>query len=254
MRALALVPPFIRDASRTGLFVVAACLALVAYAAAAIIGPLSLGTGAKITRDIGLAALVIDASLLLFVGGIFLVAREIERRTIFLLVTRPVSRAGYLFGKFLGLTVTGWIVLGITAGVFATALVLRGETPDLAMGQALALAALEIVVLAAIATLFASLTQPIPAMFYALATFVAGHAMASLTALAADTVTGPSRALLNAFRWLFPDLSRFDMRLHAVQGITISAGELLSAAAYAIVYAAGVSALACAIFAKRELK
>jgi ABC-type transport system involved in multi-copper enzyme maturation permease subunit len=254
MRALALVPPFLREASRTGLFVVAACLAVIALGISGVMGPLSLGTGEKITRDIGLASLVLLSALLVLVGGVHLVCKEIERRTVFLLITRPVSRVHYLIGKFAGLVALGWIVVALGALVFGTALVLGGQSLDAALGQAVLLAAFEVVVLSAIAVLYGSLTQPIPAMLYGLATFVAGHAMASLATLAGDTLVGPSRVLLQWLRWLFPDLSRFDMRLYAVHGIAVPATEVFVAFAYAVVYAAGVLCLSCALFAKREFK
>jgi hypothetical protein len=90
-------------------------------------------------------------------------------------------------------------------------------------------------------------------MLYAVGTFVAGHTMADILALSADRATGFSRAALEGLRWVIPDLSRFDMRLHAVHGVAVGAPDILWALLYALLYAGAILALACGFFRRRDL-
>ena len=118
----------------------------------------------------------------------------------------------------------------------------------------LLLSALELVVLAAVATFFASVAGPVAAMLYGFGAFLAGHTMSDILAASAGSTTGISSVLLKALGWVIPDLSRFDMRLHAVHGVTIPAGEIGWAALYALLYSAALLCLASAVFARREFR
>ncbi len=253
MTALALVAPFVREAFRTRLFVVAALFAGIAMALTFVIGPLSLGTGDRIARDFALALSVLVGAIMLFTGGVHLVAREIERRTVHVILSRPIGRAGYVIGKFAALTATAWIVLGITLAIVAIVFAVRGLTPDVAMGQAVLLAAVELLVLASVVTFLCTVATAIPAMLYAVGVFVAGHTMRDLFALSAEAMTPFSQALLSALRWVIPDLARFDMRLEAVHGVSLPPSDLTLSIAYGLVYAGAMLALAVATFRRKEL-
>ena len=254
MSAWVLSRAFVVEAFRGRLFLIAMGLAVLFVGASFVMGPLSLGTGDKITRDMGLAAVLLTGTITLFTGCVHLVTREIDRKAIYILITRPVRRADYVLGKFGGMVLVGWGALMTALIVLVVALGLRGGTLDMAMGQAVLLSALELVVLAAVATFFASVAGPVAAMLYGFGAFLAGHTMSDILAASAGSTTGISSVLLKALGWVIPDLSRFDMRLHAVHGVTIPAGEIGWAALYALLYSAALLCLASAVFARREFR
>jgi len=87
--------------------------------------------------------------------------------------------------------------------------------------EAAILAGAEIVVLSSAVVLFGTIASAVPAMLYGIGTFVAGHTLADILAISGEQTTGLSRALIALFRWAIPDLTRFDMRLHALHGVAI---------------------------------
>lgn len=253
MSALVLSRSLLVEAFRSKLFLLATCAVGIALVTAVLIGPIALGTDQKIMRDVGLAAVVICAALMIFTGGIQLVGREIEQKSVTFIVTRPISRASYVLGRFLGMTLTAWGILCITALVFTLVLLLRGDPLDAALAQSVLMSALELIVLSAVAVFFATLASPIPAMLYGMGVFVAGHTVGTVLDLMKLDESGTSSRLFEVFRWVIPDLTRFDMRLHAVHGVTIGSADVAWSAAYALIYSAAVLAIACAAFGRREL-
>lgn len=254
MSVLVLGRAFFLEAARSRLFLVAALVSLIIVGVSFLIGPISLGTGDKITRDMGLASLLVCASFMIFTGATHLIGKELERKTAYLFLSRPIHRAEYVLGKFVGVVMTSWAMLLLSGAVFALALLLRGDRIDAPILQAAALTGGELVVLSAAVVLFTSIATPVPSMLYAFGLFVAGHTMAGIFEMSADAMTGLSSTLLGVLKWVTPDLARFDMRLAAVHGSGIEATDLLFALGYAAVYACGLLALACAAFARKELK
>jgi ABC-type transport system involved in multi-copper enzyme maturation permease subunit len=254
MSVLALAGAFLNEAARGRLFFLAAGLSLGLMALSFLVGPLSLGTDDKITRDMGLASLILSSAVTIFTGGVFLLSREIERKTIYLLIVRPISRVHYLLGKFLGLVMVAWGAFVICCAIFALVMAARGMTPDAALAQAALLTAMELVVLSALVVFFAALAPPVPAMLYAFGVFAAGHAMGDVAAVRDSLPGGVARELLDLARFMLPDLSRFDLRLLAVHGITAPSADVGWTCVYGLLYSAAVLALASAVFHRKEFK
>jgi ABC-type transport system involved in multi-copper enzyme maturation permease subunit len=219
-----------------------------------LVGPLSLGTGDRITLDMGLASLLLAPALILFTGGVHLVTREIDRKAVHVLLARPIGRTSYVLGKFLGMVLVGWIAVLLAFVLLTMALALRGDVPGWAVVQAGVLCLGEVLVLSAVVVLFSTVAGTVPATLYSVGTFVAGHALSEILTISAEDSTPAAQLLLDLFRWVVPDLSRFDMRLHAVHGVTVPAADLVVCWAYAVVYAGALLLIASAAFGRRELK
>lgn len=254
MSALVLGRAFFLEAARSRLFLVAALASLLIVGVSFLIGPISLGTGEKITRDMGLASLLVCATFMIFTGCTHLIGKELERRTAYLFLSRPIHRAEYVLGKFVGVVMTSWAMLVLSTAVFALALFAHGDRIDAPILQAVVLTAGELVVLSAAVVFFSSIASPVPAMLYAFGLFVAGHTLAGIFEMTADATTGLSSTLIDVLKWVTPDLARFDMRLNAVHGEGIAATDLFFALGYAAVYATGLLGLACAAFLRKEVK
>ena len=219
-----------------------------------ILGPLAMGEGRRLTIDLGLSGISLLGLLVVLLVGTSLVAKELERRTIFNLLSRPISRPSYLVGKWVGLSATLWIVaLGMGFALCAL-LAARGDGAFVpGVLQAMALAGLELMVMTSLAVLCSSLSTPLLSALYTLGFYVVGQWSYDLRAFAAK-VPGVLRGMLEVTANLAPNLPLFNARTLASGGHATSWEHLGIALAYAIVYSGCVLCLAAAAFESRDFK
>lgn len=240
----------IRDRVLAGVIVAGGVLLLATLA----IRPLAMGEGTRLTVDLGLSAISFLGLLLVLVVGTSLVAKEIERRTIFNLLSRPIARPVYLAGKWAGLSAALWTV-ALSLGLLLWGLValLGHGRQGLPIAEAVYLAGLELTVVTAIAVLFSALSTPVLSSLYTLGLFLAGQWADDLRGFAGQA-PGTLRTALEVFANLLPNLSLFNMRSLAAAGEPTSALHLGVATGYALLYCACVLALAAAAFESRDFK
>ncbi len=212
--------------------------------AARLVGPLALGKGERVTRDLGLGLLSLFGFLLVLLLGTRIVQKEVEGRTILLLLARPLRRVEFLAGKFLGLLAVLAIGLAGMLAILAGVLALSGYAVDGALVFSGLYAWLELVIVSALALLLAACSSPLLAAFLLLALYVAGHLIHGLLDMA-RLVSQP--VLAEALRGAFYLLPRLDL-----YGGSSAGGALPWAAAYAALYATGVLLLALVAFRRRE--
>jgi ABC-type transport system involved in multi-copper enzyme maturation permease subunit len=216
--------------------------------------PLALGEGARLTVDLGLSSISMLGMLVVLMVGTSLVAKEIERRTIYNLLSRPIARSAYLVGKWAGLTAALWTVAAALGFSLWVVLAMRGHAGyALALAQATYLAALELALVTALAVLFSALSTPVLSALYTLGLVLAGQWSYDLRALA-DRFPPTLAAILRAAADLLPNLPVFNMRTLASAGETTSLAHLGLATAYAALYIGCALALATAAFESRDFK
>ena len=227
---------------------------LVLLAVTQVLSPLAMGEGERLTIDLGLSGISLLGVLVTLLVGGSLVAKEIERRTIFNLLSRPIRRPEYLLGKWLGMTAALWVVVG-GLGVALWALVaLRGFTPNaLSLLQSVYLAGLELAVVAALAVMFSALSTPVLSALYTLGAYLIGQWSDDLRAYASK-LPGALGGALHVASNLVPNLPLFNMRTLAAHEETTTLLHLGLATAYAVVYCACVLSLAAAAFESRDFK
>lgn len=225
--------------------------AAVLVGSSCVLTPLAPGAQRKVVADFGLASLDLLAVLVVLLSGCSLLRREIERRTLDVILTRPVSRLEYLVGKCLGLVATLAVLLVAMTAVLAAMLALSGFGWKAAYLQAIFASALGLVVVASLAVFFSTFTSPTLAALFTLALFAAGHLSETVLRLAG---TGAAGGVVAAVRWCVPALGLFDLRGEVVHGVPVPEGQLAAAAAYALLYALTVLYLASLVFRRRELR
>jgi len=220
--------------------------------AARLAGPLALGEGRRVALDLGLGLLSLFGFLLVLLLGTRMVQKEVEGRTILLLLARPVRRIDFLLGKFVGLLAVVAIGLAGMLLILAAVLALSGYGLDASLGVAGYYAFLELVIVSSLALLLTACSSPLLAAFLLLALYVAGHLIHSLLEMA-RLVSQPAlaQALKGAF-YLLPRLDLYSCTLQVVHGTRLSGGEVLWGTTYAVLYAAGVLGVALLIFRARE--
>lgn len=221
------------------------------------IGELSGGQERKVIVDLGLSAMLLFGVFIAIFVGVGLVYKEIERRTIYAVFSKPVGRGEFLLGKYFGLCLTLLVnVLVMAVGVsLALAYVSRALDPlILTIWPAVLLIYIELVLLTAIALFFSSFSSPALSALLTFMVFVIGHFSADLKSLAASSGSTGARWLFTGLYYLLPNLANYSFITPAAHGRAPSAGFVFATALYALVYIAVILSIATLVFSRRNFK
>jgi ABC-type transport system involved in multi-copper enzyme maturation permease subunit len=230
---------------------------LLLTAAAIFLGELSAAQEAKIIVDMGLSAMLLFGVFIATFAGVGLVYKEIERRTVYAIFSKPVGRGEFLVGKYLGLCATLAVNVSVmAAGVALALLYVRGGYDPLVarVMPAVALVFFELTIIVAVALLFSSFSTPALSALLTFAIFVIGHFSADLRLLASADGTTSARLFFGALYYLLPNLSNYAYITAASHGATPAAPDFFAAALYALLYDAALLAAATLIFNRRNFK
>ncbi len=244
----------VRELVRSKLLYNLLLFAVLLIAGSLFVSQLSVGDFDRIIIDLGLVAIELVSTLLAVLIGVSVVAGEIERRTIFPTLAKPISRATFLVGRFAGLYAILALNVLIMLGALALVLRLAGFELTSTAAAAALLIAFEVAVLAAMAILFASFSTPILASAFSFSFFLIGHLLAHVRAYGDRSKSDAARALTAAIYRALPDLELFNLKWHAANKLPVPPGFVSSAALYAALYASALLLLAIAIFNRRDLK
>ena len=232
-----------------------------------LIGQLTAGQEVKIIKDLGLASVSIFGTFIAVFIGIGLVSKEVERRSIYGLIAKPLSRTQLVLGKYAGLAFT----LAVNVGVMTLAIYLvlawwHSQTPenvraawaapalDPALLTAIGLIYLELLVVVAIAIVFSTYSSAILSAAFTLGLVVAGHFSQDLRNFDQVVDSPAAQALARGLYYVLPNLSFFDVKARVAHGEAVAWGEVGLAAAYAAVYISSLLTLAVWIFSRRDFK
>jgi len=252
-RILAIALNTFREAIRNRILYLLLVFAVALILCAQALSLMTVGSEEKIIKDFGLATIDLFGVLTAVLLGIGLVSREIERRTVYVLLAKPIHRAEFVLGKYLGLVLTLLVNTSVMAACYFALLLAKGIAAP-ALLTAIALLFMQFLLVTAIAILFSCLSNPIISCILTLALYVVGHLLWSFDLLKARLVSGAAKALCTALAVLLPDLSHFDVKGAAVHGLPIPAGEVVFACGYLVIYGSAVLLLACAVFERKELQ
>ena len=219
-----------------------------------LMGSLALGEGRRLTVDLGLTGITVLGVMVVVLVGSSLVTKEIDRRTIYNLLSRPISRHAYLIGKWAGLSLALWVVCAVLGTALCVVLAIRGAAAHgPAVLEATYLAGLELTLVTAVAVLFSAISTPVLSALYTIGLYVVGQWSYDLRALSVGFPPG-LHGLIGAIANVVPNLPLFNMRTLAAEGATTSFAHLGIATAYAALYCACALALATAAFERRDFK
>ena len=213
---------------------------------------LTVGDRTKIVKDVGLASISLFGALMAILIGTGLVYKEIEKRTIFTLISKPIRRHEFLLGKFFGLVLTLFVMVLSMSVIFLALVFFQTWTIEWRMLAAIFFIFVELVLLTAVAILFSCFSTPILSSLFALSFYLIGHFSWSLETLIKKARPGTARAFLQVLYTILPDLENFSLKTEVVHGLPIPASHLLYSTAYGIVYSAFILTLAILIFRKRD--
>ena len=241
--------------------------AILLIASSYLLGQLTAGQDIKIIKDLGLGAMSVFGLFISIFIGIGLVSKEVERRSVYALLAKPISRPQFIAGKYAGLVLT----LAVNVGVMALALYAvlaymtylatpdsRGlwETPgtDPALLKAMLLIFVELMLVTAIALFFSTFSSPILSAALTFGVYVAGHFNADLRnygqVVDSPVAAGVARVLYH----VIPDLSAFDVKTQVVHGLAVPAGYIATTIGYGAAYIAALLLIATFVFSRRDFK
>ena len=231
------------------------------------IGQLTAGQDVKIIKDLGLAATSIFGLFIAVFIGIGLVSKEVEKRSVYSLLAKPIERYQLLLGKYLGLVLTLAVNLSVMAGALYAVLAamiwvggseiaraLERPAVDPFLLEALALTFVELAVVTALALFFSTFSTPILAAAFTFGLFIAGRFSADLRDFK-QVVDAPLAGFLaQALYWVLPNLAPYDIRAQVVHGQPVTAGYLALVTGYGVLYVAALLLAAVFIFSRRDFK
>jgi ABC-type transport system involved in multi-copper enzyme maturation permease subunit len=243
-----------RDAIRSKVLYVLLFFALLLIATSATLATLSYVERERILQDVSLGAIrFFGAAIAIFVG-VGLVHREVDRRTIFTILSKPVDRSAFIAGKYAGLVATLWALIAVMSLCFAGASLAADAPLDAGHAVALGLIALELAVVVAVATLFSSFATPFLAGCYTLGIYLAGHVTRDLYAIGKTSSSEVARTFTLWVKRLLPDLEAFNRTIEAVHGLPIPPLEVAWTALMAIAWISGLLLVAVWTFERRDFR
>src|SRR5262245_33230779 len=209
-----------REAIRHRILYLLLVFAVAMISLAQVLSLLTVGSEEKIIKDFGLASIDVFGVLTSVFIGIGLVSREIERRTVYTILAKPVHRFEFILGKFAGLALTLVVNTTVMTAWFFLVLLLKGML-DLRLGAAVLLLLFQFLLVTALAVLFSCVSTPILASVMTLALYVIGHLLWSLDLLSARLTTESGRLVCRFLYYVLPNLGNFDIKGEVVHGLAV---------------------------------
>lgn len=220
---------------------------------AVLLGKLSIGEHIKVVEDIGLSAIEIFGLLISVFVGITLVYKEIDKKTIYTILAKPVQRYQFITGKFAGLTAIILVNILIMGSVLMCISCSISGSFHFQVLKAILLIFLEMIIITAVAILFSSFTTPFLSALFTIAIFIIGTATTDIKNLG-EKASLPFRLFSQALYYLLPNLDNFDIKMQVVYNNDVSPYLIIWSVFYAILYSSAIILFAILIFEKRDFK
>lgn len=213
---------------------------------------LTVGDKVKIIKDVGLSSLSLFGALMAILIGTGLVFKEIDKKTIYTIISKPIHRYQFLLGKFFGLVLTLFIMLLLMSFIFLALVFFHTFKIEWGMFIAILFIFLELCLITSVALLFSCFSTPILSSIFSLAFYLIGHTVWGLETLIKKIPPGAGKKLAQFLYHFLPDLENFNFKTEIVQHLDIPSDVYLYSILYGIFYTLFVLIIAVLIFRKRD--
>lgn len=214
---------------------------------------IAVGTHQKIFLDLGLAAIGLLGVIVAVFVGTGLINKEIDKRTILVLIPKPLSRAEFILGKHLGLSGVLAVMLGVMLVIYLLMLLgMKVSFQALPLIVSVFYLGLELILIAAVAIAFGVFTSSILATLMTFGVYLMGHISKDLIQLGIISKNANILAITKNIYLILPDLERLNFRNEAVYGLLPSADVLIANALYSLVYTGLLLGISILIFSRRQ--
>jgi Cu-processing system permease protein len=231
--------------------------ALLMMGAAILVGQISIGIEQSVIVSLGLTAISVIGIFIAVFIGVGLVSKEMEKRTLYALLAKPVQRWEFLLGKYAGLVMT----LTVNTAAMAVGLYLALWTvkhglvkSDWYLLVAVYLILLKLALIVALAMLFSCFTTPFLAILFTVGLYVAGVFAEDLRTVRAIDLAPVTMKLIRGLSYLIPNFENFNVMATVAHGGAVAGSLVWQCTGYAMLYVAIVLAVAALVFSRRNLK
>ncbi len=228
--------------------------ALLMIGSSYVLGAISVYQEIKIIKDLGLAAISVFGIVIAIFIGIGLVSKEMEKRTLYSVLPKPISRSQFLLGKYFGLCLTLFVnVLIMTVGLYVLLLTMKHPF-DPGLLKAIFLIYIKLALLVAVAILFSTFTSSTLAGIFTGFVYVAGYFSSDLKNLDSVMESAFLPQVTRVVYYLLPNFKNFDVKAAVLAGNPVPWSQLGWATTYAATYVALLLVVSSRIFQQRDLK
>jgi ABC-type transport system involved in multi-copper enzyme maturation permease subunit len=231
--------------------------ALLMMAAAIAVGQISIGIEQTVIVSLGLSAISVIGLLISVFIGVALVSKEMDKRTLYALLAKPVRRWEFLLGKFAGLVLT----LAVNTAAMALGLLLvmiyvkhSLEGSDAAVLVAVYFIWLKLALIVALALLFSCFTTPLLAILFTVGLYIVGLYVQELRNLPVEVMSPAMAVFTRWLSYLLPNFENFNVMALAAHGRAVPGALILQNTLYTAIYCAIVLTAAAAVFSRKNLK
>lgn len=216
------------------------------------LGSISLGEDIKVVKDLGLAGIYIFSIIIAVFLGTSLIYKELEKRTLYIIISKPVTFIDFVVGKFLGLWAGLTLNIVLMTIAYLVIVKIKGGGIDYISLYSILLLIFEIAIFISLTILFSSFTTPLAGAIYSILFLYIGHSLLLLKQ-SAEKSGGLARSLADGAYYILPNLEKFNIRNSVVYGISPNSGEIVYPIIYSIIYTSIFIWLAVLALKKQEL-
>ena len=256
-----------REAVRDKVMYSLVAFAVLLIGASYMLGELTAGQDLKIIKDLGLSAISVFGLFMAIFIGIGLVSKEVERRSVYALLAKPIRRADLVLGRYAGLVLTLVVNVAVMTAALYVVLGYLGwrqtdlarqarETPlfDPRMLVAVGLTLVQLMMVTAVAVFFSTFSTPTLSAALTLCVYVAGYFSADLRNFDQVVDSPAAQALARGLYYVVPNFAPFDVAPQVVHGVHVGWRYVGVTAAYGITYIAILMVMSVTIFSRRDFK
>jgi ABC-type transport system involved in multi-copper enzyme maturation permease subunit len=213
---------------------------------------LTVGDRVKIIKDVGLSSISLFGVLMAILMGTGLVYKEIDKKTIYTLLSKPIHRYQFILGKFFGLVLTLFLMLLLMSLVYLIVVFLHTFQIEWKMLIAIFFIFVELLLITSVAILFSCFSTPILSSVFSLSFYLIGHVSWGLETLIQKVKPGFGKTLAQIFYTFLPDLENFNFKTEIVHDLPIPSNIYSFSLLYGIFYTLFMLVLAMLIFRRRD--
>lgn len=255
---LAIARNTFREAARNKILYSLLFFAVLLILSAVALGELSLHEEDRMIRDVGLFGIDLFSVLIAIFVGVNLLYKELDLKTVYTILPKPIARWEFVLGKWLGMVMTLAIQIAVMGAVLALIMLAQGGRPDAAVAKAVWLLFVNVTIVTSVALLFSSFSSPFLSGFFSLGVFVVGRSVPDLRQIADRAGGGLGRfidlaaSVLPNLHLYYPSGTIVGAERVTVHAQFVGASYLLWTTLYGLGYSVAVLALAMFIFRRRD--
>ena len=247
MVIIAIAKNTFREAIRDKVLYSLLIFTVIVIAASVLLGQLTIGQDRRVIKDMGLASMSLFGVLIATFVGTSLVHKEIRKKTIYTMISKPIHRYEFVLGKYFGLLMTMFVELSIMAVVIFAVIILHGfmSAPPatglepvgyVLLAKAIVLIFFELMLVTSIAVLFSIISTPILSVFFTLSIYVIGHLTVDIKEMGAVLESSLLKGLCSSCYYILPNLENFNIRAEMVRDVFVSSRFMFYSIIYGILY------------------